>query len=352
MSSANRPDFLQVVMLGDSITWSSQVPFGKRYGDFIETELQARLGGRVVVDVAVCGDGSDTTGQGLERLERDCLAYEPHLVLLNLACNNMLRETDYIETELRTIIERIRARCPATRIIPETIPTVDEKRHAWRRHPEILKAGGLKKVCEVRVHDIIRRLAREYGLTVHDRFRDFHRALAKRAEVNKKLICADGVHQTAAGNRYFARSAARLLAEAVILPPVTSKRPAAAWLALAEQNPAYQHGCHCLDHGGLAQFLRTSGSWSRLMFQQARSFARRAACMASHPSVKSRALTVAALAAAFSALQRALPYEIHQNPSAGNLRWLLKQIQPYMQDKRMRRLAVLVRRSLRQPFKA
>ena len=40
--------FVQVVMLGDSITWSANVPFGQRYGDYIEQELQALLGDRVL----------------------------------------------------------------------------------------------------------------------------------------------------------------------------------------------------------------------------------------------------------------------------------------------------------------
>jgi lysophospholipase L1-like esterase len=335
--------YVQVVLLGDSITWSAQVPFGKRYGDYLEAMLQARLGGRFAVDVAVCGDGGNTVGQGLERAERDCLAYEPHLVLVNLGCNNLLRETETVEPDLRALIERVRARRPEARIILETIPTVDEKRHAYRNNQELLEAGGLNKACEERAHAVIRRLASEYGFPVHDRFRFFQRALKARPALNEALILGDGVHLTAAGNRYFARNAAALLAEAAPRHPAVSARPAAAWLELAEQNPAYAHAIQCLAQGGLALFLRSSGCWSRLMFQQSRSFARRAAWTTSARTVRERALSVSALAAAFSALQRALPPEAHQRPTGENIRWLRQQIEPFRSNRQVKRMSECVR---------
>jgi len=49
--------YLQVVLLGDSWTWSARTPYGRRYADFLELELQIIMGDQWVVDVAACGDG-------------------------------------------------------------------------------------------------------------------------------------------------------------------------------------------------------------------------------------------------------------------------------------------------------
>jgi lysophospholipase L1-like esterase len=154
-------------MLGDSITWSGNVPFGHRYGDFIERNLQTGWGPEVLVDVAVCGDGSDTVAQGLVRVERDVLAYAPDYVLVNLGCNNLIRERKFLEADLRLVIQRIRKADPATSIVLETIPFIDERRHCYRRLPEIRRAGGLNNAVE-RIHAIIRKLAGEFDLALHD----------------------------------------------------------------------------------------------------------------------------------------------------------------------------------------
>lgn len=327
-------------MLGDSITWSADVPFGQRYGDFIEQGLQARLGGRTVVDMAICGDGGNTVGQGLARLERDLLAYEPDAVLINLGGNNLIRETNYVKKDLRALISGIRKRQPHVPIILETIPTIIEKMHCYRKHPDILKTGGLMHALDARAHQIIRLVAGEFALPMHDRFKIFQAALKGNKSLNNRLICKDGVHLTAAGNRYFARSASEVLANC-LNGPTRLIAPAAVWLKRAEDNAAFAECCRCLQAGGLELFLRSSGSWSRLMLQQARSFARRAQCLATTPSIQSRAKTITGLAGAFSAYQRALPAEIHQMPGAKemeNITWALSQLDFVPRDPMVRRL--------------
>lgn len=327
-------------MLGDSITWSANVPFGQRYGDFIEQGLQARLGERAVVDVAICGNGSDTVGQGLARLERDVLAYEPDAVLINFGGNNLIRETNYVKKDLRALISGIRKQQPHVPIILETIPTIIEKLHEYRKHPDILKDGGLTHALEARAHRIIRRVAGEFALPLHDRFRIFQAALKEDESLNDQLICKDGVHLTVAGNRYFARSAAEVLANC-LNGPMRLSAPAALWLKRAECNAAFAECCRCLRESGLELFLRSSGSWSRLMLQQARSFARRAERLATALSVQSRAKKIAVLSAVFSALQRALPSEIHQMLGAKeieNITWALSQLDSFPKDPMVRRL--------------
>ncbi len=304
----------QVVVLGDSISWSTHVPFGRRYGDYLEQVLQARLGPRSAVDVAICGDGGNTTGQGLARAARDVVAYAPHRVLVNLGCNNLTHEPDWVERDLRALLRMLRARCPAAGIVLETIPAVIEARHGHRALPEVVKAGGLVRMVESGPHRIIRRLARAWRLPLHDRWRLFQAAAKRRPAVVDTWILPDGIHLTAAGNRHFAASAAALLAAGwAACPPASDldRLTPALWLARAETTPAFLECCRALRDGGLALFLRTSGSWSRLMLQQTRSFARRAAAQTTHPRVRDRAARTAAMAAAFSALQHALPSQAH-----------------------------------------
>ena len=330
--------FIQVVMLGDSLVWSGNVPFGQRYGDFIEQELQARLGDRVLVDVAICGDGGDTVGQALARLERDVLVYDPGVVLINLGTNNMLREINYAEPDLRAVVGGIRKHRPQTRIILETVATIIEKLHSYHNNPDVIKAGGLMHILKTRTHRIIRRVAREYGVPLHDRFKIFQAAVKVNRSLNDQLICRDGGHLTVAGNRYFARSAAVALAACLERLPKQSAKSAVVWLERAETNPAFSECCRVLCEGGLDLFLRSAANWARLMLQQAWSCARRAECMATNQAMRSRAKRVAVLAAAFSALQRALPGEVHQPipaDKAANITWALTQLEAAPCDHRV-----------------
>jgi len=336
--------FAQVVMLGDSLTWSADVPFGRRYGDFIEGNLQDKSDPEVLVDVAVCGDGSDTVAQGLARVERDVLAYDPDYVLINLGGNNHLRERKFLRADLRAFIQRLREAAPATVIVLETVPFIDEQRHCYRDHPEVIRTGGLNKGTE-RIHAIIRKVACENGLAVHDRYRLFHSALKRNPALKDRFICEDGIHFTAAGNRYFAQSAAAALLGCSRTVSKAPRKPPAFWYSRAKANPVFAESCRCCREGGLELFLRTSGSWSRLMLQQVRSFARRASWLAPDASLRKKANDVAALAAALSAYQRALGYEIHRKPEAENVRWALSQLPRTSTDPLVTELRNRLRRS-------
>jgi lysophospholipase L1-like esterase len=341
-----RRRFVQVVMLGDSITWSHNVPFGERYGDHVERELQDLLGDGALVDAAICGDGGDTVGQALLRLDRDVLAYEPDAVLINLGCNNTIRERGHAERDLCAVVEGIEGNAPRARIVLETIPTIIERLHAYRTNPEVIRAGGLMRITRTRTNRVIRRVAGRYGLPLHDRFGMFQAAVARRKSLDRLFICGDGIHLTAAGNRHFAKSAAALLAACLADLPEPSPRRASSLLAGAEENPAFRECCRTLEAGGLELFLRGAGSWARLMLQQARSGARHASCLTESGAVRRRAARVAAMAGAFSALQRILPPEAHgPMPDVGTqtVRWALEQLDAAGDDPMVR----LLRRHLR-----
>jgi lysophospholipase L1-like esterase len=353
-----RRRFVQIVLFGDSISWSATSPFGRRYGDCIERELQARLGDGAMVDVAVCGDGGDTAGQALLRLERDCLAYEPDAVLVHLGANNTRREKSHAEPDLRSVVDGIRKRRPRARVVLENVPTVIERLHAYRDHPDIVKAGGLMRIIRTRLNPMVRRVAGAYALPVHDRFAIFQSALARDRSLEGRLIRPDGIHLTEEGNRYFARSAARILADALadalaVAPTDTSagaprSGPTAAMLLeRAESNPALRECRRALAEGGLELFLRGAGSWARLMLQQARSAARRAECLAGGDRMRARAERLSAMAAAFAALQHALPGEAHARVPADrieSLRWALTRLRSAGDDPEARALARHLRR--------
>lgn len=317
--------FVQVVLFGDSLTWSAQVPYGERYADHLERELQARLGPEAVVDAAACGDGGDTAGQALLRVERDVLPFRPDAVLVNLGCNNTIREKGFVHGDLVAVVAGIR-RCRA-RIVLETIPTIVERRHVYRTHPEVVRAGGLLRVTRTQTNAAVRRAARRYGLPLYDRFTAFQKAAAKDPGLEDTLICPDGIHLTAAGNRHFAAGAAEVLAPLLARPARPSRATARAILAEAEENPAYAECLRASSAAELELFLRSAGSWARLLLQRTLSAARRAACLAADARPRERAERAAALAAAFMALQHALPAEAHAPVDAdrkGSLRWALE----------------------------
>jgi lysophospholipase L1-like esterase len=95
------PSGANVIAFGDSLTEGYRVDPGQGW-----PEQLSAIVGRPILNRGVSGN---TTGDALERLERDVLAQDPRVVLVCLGGNDMLRRmpADQQFDNLRTIIRRI-----------------------------------------------------------------------------------------------------------------------------------------------------------------------------------------------------------------------------------------------------
>lgn len=101
---------VRIVCIGDSITGIYYHTGGLRaYPEMLHIALH-KIHPQAQVTVRNAGISGDTTTGGLKRLERDVLAYKPHLVTVMFGMNDLVRTpvSDF-QNNLREIIRRCRA---------------------------------------------------------------------------------------------------------------------------------------------------------------------------------------------------------------------------------------------------
>ncbi|MCX7704700.1 MAG: SGNH/GDSL hydrolase family protein [bacterium] len=297
-------NFLQVVLFGDSMSWSPGVAMGERYADFIEEKLSNKFGENWIVDVAACGDGGNTAQEGFGRLERDCISYQPHIVVLSFGANDSIRAPDreQFKTFYRKIINEIKQNA-TKHIILETIPTLDQNRHSQKDNPKALFYGGLENYLEFFSHSFIREVAKNEDLILYDRFKIYHQEIEKNPSLREKLIQKDGVHLTKEGNEFFAQHLIKLIIEMAPQIYQISHNPQV-WLENAKLNPVYIECCNQIEKGDLKQYLSEAPSLKRLMLQKARSFSKRARALSNEKYVQDKALNIEYLASIFATIEK------------------------------------------------
>lgn len=286
------------------MSWSPGVAIGERYSDFIEQKLTEHLGENWIVDVAACGDGGNTAQEGFERLERDCISYQPHIVVLCFGANDSIRAPDREQFKLfyRKIIDSIREKA-TKHIILETIPTLDEKLHSQRNNPKALFYGGLENYVEFFSHSFIREIAQRENLILYDRFKIYHQEIEKNPQTRERLIQKDGVHLTEQGNEFFAQALVPLIIP--IIPQIHQFQiNSVKYLEQAQLNPVYLECIQSLKTENLKEYLTESQNLKRLMLQKTRSFARRAMAMSDEEKIINEAKTIEALACGFMAAEK------------------------------------------------
>jgi lysophospholipase L1-like esterase len=277
--------YLQVVLFGDSLTWSARAAYGKRYADFLEAELQGQCGTNWMVDVAACGDGGNTVGEGLSRIERDCLAYRPRIVVLSFGGNDAFRST---RTEFMhaypAMLEAIKDKTGAGRIVESPV----SQDYIW------------KDDSNTTVRAAIRAVAGPFGVPFHDRFAIFQKEVTRESSRRAALIRTDGVHLTIEGNRFFAHTLASLIIP--LLPATSTNSPddALFWLRQAQSNAVFEQCCAALRDNGSLKAVPLQ----RLPLQQCRSFARHAGALAATAELAQQARLTERLAAGFLAAER------------------------------------------------
>ncbi|MGB9641795.1 MAG: SGNH/GDSL hydrolase family protein [Candidatus Ratteibacteria bacterium] len=296
--------FLQIVLFGDSMSWSYGVAIGKRYADFIEEKIQNICSDQYIVDVAACGDGGNTTEEAYARIERDCISYQPNIVVISLGSNDSIRAPDRetFKTYYRKILNKIKNNA-TKHIILETIPTLDQKWHSQRNNPKALFYGGLENYVEFFSHSFIRETAKIENFLLYDRYKIYHQHLVKNPELREKLILKDGVHLTEQGNEFFAEHIVP------IIQPLISQihqipSNAEKYLEQAIFNPVYIECIQSLKNGNLKEYLTDNPNLKRLMLEKTKSTSRRAIAYAEDEKIKNEAQVVQCLASGFMAVEK------------------------------------------------
>ncbi|HOJ31173.1 MAG TPA: SGNH/GDSL hydrolase family protein [bacterium] len=297
-------NFLQIVLFGDSMTWSPGVAIGKRYADFIQEKLQNICGDNYIVDVAACGDGGNTAEEAYARIERDCISYQPHIVVISLGANDCIRAPDRetFKSYYRKIVNEVKH--DATRhIILETIPALDEELHSQRNNPKALFYGGLEKYVEFFSHSFIREMAKTGDFLLYDRFTLYHQMLAENPQLREKLILKDGVHLTEQGNEFFAENLVPIIQP--LIPDIHQfQTNAEQYLEQALLNPVYIECTQSLKNGNLKEYLTEHPNLKRLMLEKTKSTSRRAIAYTEDEKVKNEATIVQYLTSGFLAAEK------------------------------------------------
>jgi len=297
-------NFLQIVLFGDSMTWSPGVPVGARYVDFIEEKLLNFYGNEWIIDVAACGDGGNTAEEGFARIQRDCISYQPHIVVIHFGANDCIRAPDRenFKSYYRKILKEIKNNATKYMIL-ETIPTLDEQWHSQRNNPKALFYGGLENYLEFFSHSFIRETAENENLPLHDRFKIYHKSIQDDPSLREKLIQKDGVHLTEQGNKFFAETLVSIIQDIV---PQINQFPGnpEIWLEQAELNPVYIDCLQKIENASLKEYLTETPNLKRLMIQKTRSFSKRAMAFADDEETKNRAIVVESLASGLMAAER------------------------------------------------
>jgi lysophospholipase L1-like esterase len=207
---------LTVVAFGDSITaLSAEMPGSVRWPHLLEAGLRERLAPRSV-RVVNAGVGGHTSREGLARLERDVVAHDPDLVLVQFGGNDAtpdraryVHPVEYAEN-LAAIQQRLReSGCAAMVLL--TFPPVVDQVHGWRDAFRVV--GGQDAFVE-QYRRVTRTFACDHGLALFDL------DAVIRTDPGR-FILPDGVHLSREGNRAVA---------AALLPVVArlmTRKPAA-----------------------------------------------------------------------------------------------------------------------------
>lgn len=184
----------RIVVLGDSlaVSPSKATAFPAR----LQTRLDAAYPGWVVTNESV---GGDTTGDGVQRLER-ALQGDTAILILELGANDGLRGTPLgtIEANLSSIIERTRARGVAILLCGMETPPLN----GWN--------------YTVNYHQLFPRLAARYDLPLVP-------FLLAGVALNPDLNGDDGIHPNAAGAQRIADTVWPHLEQLVVARSATAR---------------------------------------------------------------------------------------------------------------------------------
>ncbi len=188
----------KVVLVGDSIRLS--------YAASVEKSLAGKA--TIISPKANGGDSSNV----LRHLEAWVIEQQPAIVHFNCGIHDTKKfkakgefqvSPEQYETNLRSIVERVRAKTDAVVLFATTTPILDDRAAKTRsdRNYELLGASVEQ------YNAIARRVMRELRVPVND----LHAALAKNKQPVEALIGGDGVHLTETGRTLAGRQVAQFI---------------------------------------------------------------------------------------------------------------------------------------------
>ncbi|MBQ3230815.1 MAG: hypothetical protein IJB49_07320 [Clostridia bacterium] len=180
---------MKIVAFGDSITaWKGWV---------------SMLYGELGCEVINSGVGGDTTVHALKRIDKDVIAHDPDLVIVNFGMNDQAVDTssgknltpiDQYEANYRTIIEKIQE--TGSKIILVAVHDVCDSKYGGGAPAYNLKDDeGVGYVD--RYNEVVKRLAEEYKLGFLD--------INTLAEDKLETIILDGIHLNTEGQAHYCK---------------------------------------------------------------------------------------------------------------------------------------------------
>ena len=175
-----------IVALGDSITRGDKVK--NNYVDMWKKTLKDKYS-QATIKMVNAGVSGNTARDGLKRLERDVLRYNPDLVSISFGWNDLSQrvEKENFEKTLKEIIKKIKEKNPHTEILLLTTSLVSD---------------NLANTYAKRYNEIIRKVAREHNLGLVDIYKAWKSKLEFGALPEKYM--ADFAHPNEEGHKIFA----------------------------------------------------------------------------------------------------------------------------------------------------
>ena len=197
---------ITIVGFGDSITeaTSGMPDASKRWLNILKGKLCAHFSG-VNFTVINSGVGGNSAREAMARFEKDVVAKDPDIVILEFGGNNgdLARPARIVNPEeFKALLGKYQAGLPAkTKTIIVTFPPVLDDLHCYGKNPAFKeyfkKTGGIDKALEP-----YRVMTMEFGQAHAWPVYDFYRELITLGQVNGRSTYTmnDGIHLTGQGN--------------------------------------------------------------------------------------------------------------------------------------------------------
>lgn len=196
---------VKIVCLGDSITGIYYHTGGRRaWPEVLQHILRERYP-QTPLKVINAGISGNTTTDALARLETDVLAPAPHLVVIKLGLNDVVRTSpEAFTANLRLIVQQIRQR--GAEVVLLTFNAI------YPEHPD----RPLHRVLAYL--QIVREVAGELSVPLADAHEAYR---ARQAQGGSKWFClmSDAIHPNLRGHSLLAATAASIIAGQIIAPP-------------------------------------------------------------------------------------------------------------------------------------
>ena len=192
-----------IVAFGDSITRGYGVPDGEGWVELLAKAMNSDDKDRSS-SVFNAGGNSNTSSEGLRRIESDILVRMPGLVLIEFGGNDAVHSSrtvsvDQFKGNLLSMIGTIRRY--GGLVVLMTFPPIINSWHAWNTQPYYERWGGVDQ-CVERYRQCARNLAASQKIPLFDLDHFLRRQIAEQGQA--ALIKPDGVHLTTEAHRLIA----------------------------------------------------------------------------------------------------------------------------------------------------